>query len=66
VYRDGYCLTANKHVLQKIIFVFSDMSLCLLWLFTSQWMNACSWIKTIMIHKLLCFIIFLTILIFLF
>jgi len=31
---------ANKHLLQKIIFIGRDIFQCLLWLFISPWMNA--------------------------
>jgi len=37
VYCNSYYLSC-KHLLQKFIFVFRDMSVCLLWLFTSVWM----------------------------
>jgi hypothetical protein len=40
MYHSSYYLFANKYLLQKIIFVFSDIFLCLLWLFISPWMNA--------------------------
>jgi hypothetical protein len=35
VYHSSYYLTANKYLLQKIIFYFRDISLFLLWLFLS-------------------------------
>ena len=37
---NSYYLIANKYVLQQFIFVYRDMSLCLLWLFMSPWINA--------------------------
>jgi hypothetical protein len=36
VYYDACYLIANKHLLQKFIFIFRDMSL---WFFMSSWMN---------------------------
>jgi hypothetical protein len=39
VCRNSLYLLANKLLLQKLISVFTDMSLCLLWLFMSPWMN---------------------------
>jgi hypothetical protein len=40
MYCNSYYLTANKHLLQKFISVFRDISLCLQWLFISPWINA--------------------------
>ena len=33
---------ANRHLLQKYVVVFRDMSLCSMWLLTSLWMNTVS------------------------
>ena len=44
----GYYVIANKSLLQKFIFVFRDVSLCLLWLFyvtTNEWVPRCKWPK---------------------
>jgi len=38
VYCNSYYLNC-KYLLQKFIFIFRDMSVCLLWLFISIWMK---------------------------
>jgi len=42
IQQNVYCNSYNLncvHLLQKFIFIFKDMSLCLLWLFISTWIN---------------------------
>ena len=39
MFHNSCYLTENKRVLRKFIFVFRDMSLCLLWLFMSPRMT---------------------------
>ena len=53
VYCNSYYLNC-KQLLQKFIFVFRDMPVCLLWLFTSMWMNFFNpfniYILTLLLH----------------